>query len=157
MAIDWFDVRSGNNHNFKLLEDKADKFISKVIFYPSRRIGRNSNLKDIMAISNFSGADVDNVNYGEGIARLKVLKMMKEAGIRGQSNGFNKNGKRQHFALKIEHTHREIKNVYDPLFRLNDLMGQEIQKEEQWNITKKLFRHKQISILRESFRLPASL
>ena len=74
--VDWFDVRSGNNHDFKVLEDRDDNFISKVIFYPSKRIGRNSNLKDIMAISNFSGDEINNVNYGEGIARLKVLKMM---------------------------------------------------------------------------------
>jgi len=155
--IDWFDVRSGNNHRHVLLEAPKDNFINKVFFYTSKRVGRNINMKDIFAISDVNRKEAYNVNHGEGIARLKILNMMKEAGIKGQSNGFNKKGKRQHFALKIEHTHRQLRAVYSPQYNLDQLLAQEPPKEAQWAITRKLFRHKQISTLQESFRLPASL
>jgi hypothetical protein len=155
--VDWFDVRSGNNHNHNIIKDPNDTFINEVHFYTSKRLGRNRNMKDIFAISNLTREEATNVNYGEGIARLKVISMMKEAGIKGQSNGFNKAGKRQHFAIKIEHVHRQFRNIYQPLCCLKELLTQEPKKEQQWNIMKKLFRHKQISTLQESFRLPANL
>ena len=155
--IDWFDVRSGNNHNHSVLEDKNENFINKVFFYPSQRIGKNATMKDIFAVSHLHSKELEDANHSEGIARLKVLKMMRDAGIRGQSNGFSKNGKRQYFALKIEHTQRETRAKYTPLNNINYLLSKEPEKEDQWNITKKLFRHKQISTLQESFQLPANL
>ena len=156
-VVDWFDVRSGNNHNLTIIEDPKEKFINKIYFYTSSRAGSNKNMKDVFAVSNLTSAQATDINHGEGIARLKVLAMMKNSGIRGQSNGYNKSGRKNHYALKIEHTHRQLRPIYKPLHELEELLQQEPQKEDQWNITKKLFRHKQISTLQESFRLPASL
>jgi len=153
---DWFNVRSGNNHDYEILTDSGE-FINKVHFYTSKRIGRNKRMKDLVAESYIDEADKQSIDYGEGIARLKVLKMMKEAGIRGQSNGYSKAGKQQHYAVKIEHTHREIYSDYKPVVPIEKLLPQEPDRGEQWNLTKKLFRHKQISTLQESFRLPADL
>jgi len=155
--VDWFDVRSGNNHGHAIIEDPKEKFINKIHFYTSSRVGSNKNMKDIFAVSNLNVDQSMDVNHGEGIARLKVLGMMKNAGIRGQSNGFDKSGRRLHYALRIEHTHRQLRPIYRPLHKLEELLLQEPEKEDQWSITKKLFRHKQISTLQESFRLPANL
>ena len=155
--VDWFDVRSGNNHGRSLIEDPKEKFINKIHFYAANRIGSNKNMKDIFAVSNLDEQETVDVNYGEGIARLKVLSMMKASGIRGQSNGFNKDGRKIHYALKIEHTHRQLRSIYKPQYKLKKLLLQEPEKEDQWSITRKLFRHKQISTLQGSFRLPASL
>ena len=155
--LDWFNVRSGNNHNHTIIEDQENTFISKIHFYRSLRLGGNSNMRDILALSEFTTKESHMVDHSEGIARLKVLQMMKKEGIRGQSNGFDKDGRRLHYALNIEHTYRENREKYTPLYSLEELLNQEPNKEEQWNITKKLFRHKQITTLRESFQLPASL
>ncbi len=155
--LDWFNVRSGNNHDHELIEDKSNAFIKKVYFYRSLRRGGNSNMRDILALSDFTTKETQMIDHSEGIARIKTLQMMKQAGIRGQSNGFDKEGRRLHYALKIEHTYRENRRKYKPLYSLKDLLKQEPEKEEQWNITKKLFRHKQITTLRESFQLPANL
>jgi hypothetical protein len=114
-------------------------------------------MRDILALSDFTTKETQMIDHSEGIARIKTLQMMKQAGIRGQSNGFDKEGRRLHYALKIEHTYRENRRKYKPLYSLKDLLKQEPEKEEQWNITKKLFRHKQITTLRESFQLPANL
>ena len=153
---DWFNVRSGNNHNYELLSDD-DSFVNKIHFYTSKRVGRNKRMKDLVTESFIDRTKTQDIDYGEGIVRLKVLKMMKQAGIRGQSNGYSKTGKQQHYAIRIEHTHREIYEDYVPKISLEHLLGQEPDKGEQWNLTKKLFRHKQITTLQESFRLPVSL
>jgi len=156
LVYDWFNVRSGNNHDYVLLTDN-DQFINKIHFYRPSRIGSNASMKDLVGQSNLHRSFLGGPNYTEGIARLKIIKMMKEAGIKGQSNGYSKKGKRQHYAIKLEHTHREIHNEYTPKFSLDELLLLEPQRGEQWNLTRKLFRHKQISTLRESFRLPANL
>ena len=156
-VYDWFNVRSGNNHKYNVLRDESSNFVSSVNFYTPTRIGSNSMMRDLVAVSLMSKKDIEDVNLAEGIVRLKVLKMMKEAGIRGQSNGISANGNKLHYALKIEHTHREIKSRYVSKYNLDTILQTEFNRGDQWNLTKKLFRHKQISTLRESFRLPASL
>jgi hypothetical protein len=156
-VVDWFDVRSGNNHGHTFIEDPKEKFINKIHFYTSSRVGSNKSMKDVFAVSNLTTEQAMDVNHGEGIARLKVLGMMKAAGIRGQSNGFNKSGRKNHYALRIEHTHRQLRPIYKPLHKLEELLLQEPEKEDQWSITRRLFRHKQISTLQGSFRLPANL
>jgi hypothetical protein len=153
---DWFNVRSGNNHDYEVLNDDGE-FVSRVHFYRSKRIGRNKRMKDLVTESYVDRSKTQSPDYGEGIVRLKTLKMMKEAGIRGQSNGYSKLGKQQHYAIKIEHTHREIHNDYTPRMQIEELLKQEPERGEQWNLTKKLFRHKQITTLRGSFRLPVGL
>tara|TARA_Y100000114_G_C11759870_1_gene328931 strand:- start:2232 stop:3074 length:843 start_codon:yes stop_codon:yes gene_type:complete len=155
--IDWFNVRSGNNHGHNKIHDHEESFIKEINFYKSKRFGVNGKVKDIMAVSDLLVDEVKDVNYSEGIARLKVLSMMSEAGIRGQSNGFDKSGRRLHYALSIEHTFREYRKKYCPMMSLQQVLKLEPEREGQWNITKKLFRHNQISILRESFQLPGNL
>jgi hypothetical protein len=157
LMLDWFNVRSGNNHKHKLIEDHENKFINRVHFYRSSRTGANSTIRDILAVSEFTTKESQMVDHSEGIARIKTLQMMKDNGIRGQSNGTNKLGTKLHYALKIEHTFRENRKKYKPLISLTDLLKQEPEKEERWNLTKKLFRHKQITTLQESFQLPANL
>ena len=155
--LDWFNVKSGNNHQHEVIEDPENTFINKIHFYRSRRMGSNSSVRDMLALSNFSIEETQLIDHSEGIARIKVLQMMKEAGIRGQSNGYDKAGRRLHYALNIEHTYRENRKKYTPSTNLEELLLQEPNKEEQWNLTKKLFRHKQITTLQESFQLPANL
>jgi len=155
--LDWFNVRSGNNHKHKVIKDEENSFINKIHFYKSLRLGSNSTMKDLIAVSDFTLKETQMVDHSEGIARLKVLGMMKNSGIRGQSNGYNKAGTKVHYALNIEHTYRENRKKYIPRHTLEELLKLEPNKEEQWNITKKLFRHKQITTLQESFRLPANL
>jgi hypothetical protein len=156
-VYDWFHVRSGNNHSFSKIEDHKHNFIHTLHFYPSTRIGANGNKKDLCAESRLTTKEVLEPDFSEGIARLKSLKMMKDKGIRGQSNGYSKIGTQLHYAIKIEHTHREIVQDYQPVRTLDEILQDERQEGKAWNLAKKLFRHKQISILQDSFRLPANL
>lgn len=153
-VYDWFHVRSGAVHSHSLIEDRKSKFVNKLFFYPSRRIGLNRNKKDVVAFSKIKKADMEIYETSESYARLKVLKMMKDNGIRGTANGYNKRGLQLHYAVKIEHSHRDIIKNYTPMLSMSDILDQRKREGKLWNSTKKLFRHKQISTLRGLYQLP---
>jgi hypothetical protein len=156
-VYDWFHVRSGNNHSFSKIEDQRHDFVHTLHFYPANRIGANGTTKDACAESKLNLDSINNPDFTEGIARLKTIKMMKDKGIRGQSNGYSKSGKQLHYAIKIEHTHREVVHEYKPLRTFDEILQDKKQEGKAWEIAKKLFRHKQISILQGSYRLPVNL
>ena len=156
-VYDWFDVRSGSVHGHSLLEDKKSNFVNKVFFYPSKRIGQTKARRDLVAFSKIKVNDLLDYENSESYARLKTLKMMKDNGIKGRPNGYNKKGFHLHYAIKIEHTHRDIIKNYKPLYSIEQILNQRKREGKLWNSTKKLFRHKQISTLRESYRLPVKI
>jgi hypothetical protein len=156
-VYDWFHVRSGNNHSLSKIEDDRHDFVHTLHFYPANRIGANGVTKDVCAESRLPTDLVNDPDFTEGISRLKTLKMMRDNGVRGQSNGYAKNGTQIHYAIKIEHTHREIVHDYQPLRTIDEILQDERQEGKAWELAKRLFRHKQISILQESYRLPANL
>lgn len=115
-VVDWFSVRSGMSHEFERLESTSD-FVKCVHFYPTDRLdGYHPDKKDAAAVSYMTREQVYELGWSDSYARLKVLEMMKEAGIRGQSCGASS------YALKIETAAREVfplgKNIYEPTERL---------------------------------------
>ncbi len=156
-VYDWFHVRSGNNHQYNTISDNAHKFVHTLHFYRPNRIGSNSNKRDVCAASYMPKNELLSVHNTEGMARLKTLKMMQNAGINGTSNGYRPNGKPNHHPIKIEHAYRETVHNYKPVYELDNIIKNRKQGGRSWNLAKKLFRHKQISTLQESFQLPANL
>ena len=156
-VYDWFHVRSGNNHQYNTLEDNAYQFVHTLHFYRPNRLGSNSNKKDVCAASYMPKNELLSPHCTEGMARLKTLRMMKNAGIKGTSNGYRADGNHNHYAIKIEHAYRETINNYKPIYTLDHILENRKHGGRSWNLAKKLFRHKQISTLQESFQLPASL
>jgi hypothetical protein len=136
---DWFDVRSGSVHEYDYLEDKESSFVNKLIFYQSRRIGQNKNRKDVVAVSSVKADNLLDYQNSEGYARLKTLKMMKEAGIRGTSNGFDRNGYKLHYSVKVEHSNREVKNHYTPMYDVFEMLTTKRKKGKLWNLAQRLF------------------
>ena len=152
-VYDWFHVHSGTVHPHIFIEDRKFRFINKLFFHSPRRIGLNRSRKDVVAFSKIRTADIESYESSESYARLKVLKMMKDNGIRGTANGYNKRGLQLHYAVKIEHSHRDIIKNYTPLHSTLEILEQRKREGKLWNSTKKLFRHKQISTLRNSIKL----
>jgi flagellar basal body-associated protein FliL len=154
MVYDWFDIRSGSKTELEELNDKKDNLVNKIIFYESRKKGQQGKgRKDLVALSNLKETTLLAYESSEGFVRLKTLQMMKEAGMRGTPNGYNKKGLQLHYALKIEHTHREIIKRYKPKYTLDETFSKMTNEKEIWKLTQKLLHHKQISILQESSRL----
>jgi hypothetical protein len=121
-VIDWFNVRSGCNHSIDHLVD-GDDFINKVIFYPTQR-AENKNFKDLYAESYLTDEQLADFDYSETMARFKILKMMKAAGMRGERNGRNPKYPEnssvpyKYYAIKIEPAERVVysatKRIYEP-------------------------------------------
>ena len=157
-VYDWFDIRSGAKIELEELNDSEDDLVHKIIFYDSQRKGTGGKgFKDLVAVSRMQKTELQEYENSEGYVRLKTLKMMKEQGMRGRPNGYNKKGKQQFYALKIEHMHREIVKRYEPKFTMRETLSQIKKEKEIWKLTKKLLHQKQISILRESSRLPVDI
>lgn len=153
-VYDWFEIKSGSKTQLEQLVDPEDDFVNKIIFYESRKRGQQGKgRKDLIAFSRLSEYTLTDYESSEGYVRLKTLQMMKEAGMRGTPNGYNKKGLQNHYALKIEHTHREIIKKYKPKYTLEQTFSKMTKEKEIWKLTKKLLHHKQISILQESSRL----
>ena len=120
--IDWFSVSSGCNHDVGHLVD-PDDFINKIIFYPTKR-SENRNLKDLYAESYLTDEQLADFDYSETMARFKILKMMKAAGMRGERNGRNpkylerSSVPYKYYAIKIEPSERVVysatKKFYEP-------------------------------------------
>lgn len=153
-VFDWFDIKSGSKTELEELNDCEDNLVNKVIFYDSQRKGNTGKgRKDLVTVSCFEQDELLKYESSESYVRLKSLQMMKDAGMRGRPNGYNKFGKQLHYALNIEHTHREIIKRYEPKHTLEETFGKITKEKDLWKLTKKLLHHKQISILRESSRL----
>jgi hypothetical protein len=105
-VLDWFDVRSGMSHNLQKIET-GDDFVNKILFYPTTRLdGFHPNKKDLVVTSFLDKEQLNSVEYSDSYIRLKTLDLMKQHGIRGNSNG-----KGKFYALQIEHSKREFRSI----------------------------------------------
>ncbi len=120
-VLDWFDVRSGMEHEHDSFETDDD-FVRKIIFYPSDRFGTQKSgriRKDLVSISYLDEAQIKDFKYSDTMARFKALQMMKDAGIKGARNGRDTYNPElyRYYSPKIEATQREIipnvTNYYD--------------------------------------------
>ena len=114
LVMDWFNVRAGTCHEHKILESDSH-FVNKVQFYPSERIDGRHDKKDLVAFSYLGEEQIDELEYSETFVRLKVIDMMKAAGIHGTKNGIDpETGAQKYRSLKIESAHREKINLSRP-------------------------------------------
>jgi hypothetical protein len=120
-VLDWFDVRSGMEHNHDCFDAKTN-FVQKIIFYPSDRFGNQTSgrvRKDLVAISYLDEDQIEDFDYSGTMARFKILQKMKDTGIKGARNGRDMNNPEiyRYYSPKIEATQREvfpnIKNYYE--------------------------------------------
>tara|TARA_R110002020_G_scaffold48694_2_gene138743 strand:- start:2247 stop:3095 length:849 start_codon:yes stop_codon:yes gene_type:complete len=88
-VLDWFDVRAGMKHQYDFLEDPENLFVRKIFFYLSERIDGAHKFKDLVAESILLKEQLHDPNYSDSLSRLKIISMMKNAGIKGRINGNN--------------------------------------------------------------------
>ena len=144
MIYDWFAVKSGGQHNFEKLKDPENFFVQFLRFHRSLRKNVRG-VKDVVAISKMKKNQLIDTNHTEGMARLKAISMMKQAGIRGRSNGISKRGYKLHYAIKLEHSHREVVPKVRYRMSLKKILQLEQVKGEMWKLTKNLFIPKTLS------------
>jgi len=81
-VIDWFDVNCGAIHNLDEIVDD-DMFVSKIYFYPSKRSVNVKLKKDLLSVSTIHDFNLHKDDYNQNIARIKIINLMKQNGIKG--------------------------------------------------------------------------
>ena len=125
-----------SKHQTQVLESDSD-FVKKVIFYPSQRKGAQRTTMDMVAISYLTDEQINTLDYSENFARLKAKNMMKEAGLRGYSNGFSKTKQAtQYYAIVLEHERREAHTLGRDIYRNTATIAHHLDKEQDIDVVK---------------------
>ena len=131
-VYDWFIARSGACHTHERLRDDENNLAKIIHFYKSSRPFRKDRvLKDLVVESSLTKEQLKDFDFSDTMVRIKALKMMKKAGIKGKRNGRDsKNPERyRYYAIKLELEKRElfpietlrVEKVGNVTFNNNDL------------------------------------
>jgi hypothetical protein len=137
-AYDYFDWRSGSRHGFSELEDTDDNFVKKVIFYSSEREKVSNSVKDIVAVSFLNERELMEVETSSVYSRLKVLRMMRDSGIKGRTTGYNSKGIASFTSPIIEFNKRVTKPYFKPDISFNDVYNLKTKKGYTWKLLEKI-------------------
>ena len=121
-VIDWMDIKSGKNQQIDYFET-GEPLANQVFLYPTDKVdGFNPRNKDVAVISYLSGEQLRDFEFSDTYTKFKVLKIFKEAGFRGKSNGFSKENPNlmKHYAFKLETTKREVLKIHRPVHKDKD-------------------------------------
>ena len=128
-VYDYFDVRSAKLHTIESIEGE-NKFVKKINFFPSSRHGVTQT-KDLVSLSILTSEQLLSPDWGNGIARLKVLRMMHSEGITGPLS-VRTETKTYYKKPKIDFYKRVVSKRILPLHSLEDITEMEQIKGEAW-------------------------
>tara|TARA_R100001086_G_scaffold248816_1_gene186657 strand:- start:1 stop:744 length:744 start_codon:yes stop_codon:yes gene_type:complete len=122
-VYDFFDVKELSSHDIDRIEDHTD-FVSQLDFY--RFAGTTRGLVGSSRMTQEQLLDPD---LGQGIAKLKALRMIKDRGLVGNFSR-EYNGKRYHKKPKIEFHKRvttpliQSQLTFDEVYRMPQVKGE---------------------------------
>jgi len=122
IVYDWFELKRSGPTELEEI-NSGDNFINKIILYPTERIDHYSpTTRDLVTISYLPHDKVDDFDYTETMASFKILEMIKEAGIKGTSNGNHptRPGEKIYLKPRIEAVKREVVERIKYDFDLDD-------------------------------------
>ena len=107
LCRDWIAFNSGGKHDIDLIET-SDDFVNQIWFYQSDRICGNTKVKDACAVSVVDKELVDDFEFSQTMARFKVVKEMKDRGMKGLLSSYGPNGNPKHYDFKTSIMSRSI-------------------------------------------------
>ena len=110
ICYDYIAFNSGGKHDIDFI-NTSDNFVSKIWFYGSDRIDGNTPIRDACAVSKLTGKQLLDFDYSETMARFKVLKIMKDNGMRGRQSGYTKKGTPRHYDFRTTSIRRETSRI----------------------------------------------
>jgi hypothetical protein len=139
MVYDWFAVHSGSRHDWEVIPNSDEDLCHLLLFHRSTRPRTRSDVNDVCAVSRIPRAFVNKIEWSPTYTRIKTLQMMKEVGIRGRANGYNKKGKTLHYAISIEHMYREVFEEQNNELSIEEVLSwKDKEGTNLWNLTQKL-------------------
>lgn len=135
-VYDEFHWRRGTAHDLNELESR-ERLCRKIYFYSSRRPNVKPCTKDLTVASIMSDSELLDPDYGNGVVRIKALRMMDKAGLKGQL-GMVKNGKEYYKAIKMDFHSREVIPRFKQIMTFQEVFEMQQQKEKAWITFEKL-------------------
>lgn len=134
-VYDFFDTRSTRVHDKTEILD-SDDFVRQINFYPSPR-SSVAVTKDLVTSSRMTTEQLLDPAYGNGIVRLKTLRMLKSEGITGPMSV--KTEKKTYYKKpKIEFFKRVVSERTKPLYSFSEVYGLKQIEGEAWKMIEKL-------------------
>jgi hypothetical protein len=140
-VYDFYDWRVGGSHDFKEIKDPDDTFINTIKFYSSDRKSVTSGVMDIVGISYLSDVELDDIEKSSIYSRLKILQMIKNAGIHGSVVGYNSRGEPKYRKPVIEFRERIVVPDYKPTITFGEVYKMEQVKGYTWKLLEKITQH----------------
>tara|TARA_R100000808_G_C2071043_1_gene98557 strand:+ start:42 stop:623 length:582 start_codon:yes stop_codon:yes gene_type:complete len=137
-VYDYFDWRSGSLHSKEHIDDQDDNFIKKIIFYSSERDRVNNNVKDLVGVSYLRDDELEDLEVSPVYSRLKILRMLKEAGIKGRTTGYNSKGIATYTTPIIEFNKRIVKPDFKPTISLKEVYDMPTEQGYTWKLLEKI-------------------
>jgi len=131
----YFNVRSCKSHGIERIDDD-DNLVSRIDLYPSERKSVTTT-KDLVSHSVMTREQLLDPDWGNGIVRLKTLRMMDSAGITGPLS-MERGDKKYYKKPKIEFAKRVVSERVKPLYSIEEINAMEQVKGEAWTIVQKL-------------------
>ena len=134
---DFFDIKQMSRHDGEEILDDDD-FVSQINFYPSIR-NSNTNTFDLVGTSTMTLEQSLDPDLGHGIAKIKILRMLKSAGLKGPYAMTYKD-KRYYKKPKIQF-HKRIKSQkFESLYSFGEVYNMEQIKGEPWKTLETLLK-----------------
>ena len=134
-VYDFFDTRATRYHDKQEIRD-TDDFVKKINFYTSPRVDKG-NTKDLVASSVMTREQLLDPDWGNGIVKLKVLRMLASEGITGHLS-VRTATKEYYKKPKIEFYKRVTSERYIPSLSFDKVYNMEQIEGEAWKIIQKL-------------------
>jgi hypothetical protein len=112
LCYDYIAFNQGGKHEIDYIHT-GDDFVSEIWFYGSDRIDGNTPVRDACAVSKLTESQLLDFDYSETMARFKVLKIMKDAGMKGKQNGYTEKGAPRHYDFRTTSIGRETHRIRD--------------------------------------------
>jgi len=98
-CYDWIAFNSGGKHEIDHIW-VGDDFVKEIWFYSSDRMCGNSPVKDACVVSTLTQDQLSEFDYGETMARFKMISEMEKRGMKGRQNGYSTNGNPKHYKFR---------------------------------------------------------
>ena len=134
-VYDFFDTRSMKRHTTSEILDNDD-FVRQINFYPSPR-SSVAVTKDLVTSSKMTHEQLLDPSYGNGIAKIKALRMLKAEGITGPLS-VKTETKTYYKRPKIEFFKRMVSEITKPLYCFDEVYKLEQLEGEAWKTIERL-------------------
>ena len=134
-VYDFFDTRSTRIHDKWEIKGEDD-FVNKINFYVSPRVD-NGSTKDLVASSVMAHEQLLDPDWGNGIVKLKVLRMLASEGITGHLS-VRTEKKTYYKKPRIEFYKRVVSARWKPKISFDEIYKMDQVEGEAWKIVQKL-------------------